>query len=330
LPVIYNEILRRFKSRVEIVSAAQVGFTPVSGSGWNEKARPDGSSVESKDVNFNRVGPGYFQAMGTSFITGRDFDDRDTSTSPKVAIVNEAFVQRIFGGQNPIGRSLRVDGEAGKADPVYEIVGIVRNTKYYELREDFVPICFFPMSQDADPHAGATYVLRTAHGIGDVMTTAKAAIAEVNPEIGLEFRVLTTQLRESLMRERLMATLSGAFGILAGVLATIGLYGVIAYMVERRRNEIGVRMALGADRMHVIGLVLREAGVLLIAGLVVGTGLTLWAGRAASAMLFGLKASDPVTIAGSIALLATVALAASYAPARRASKLDPMTALREE
>ena len=162
------------------------------------------------------------------------------------------------------------------------------------------------------------------------MSSAKSAVAEVNPEIGLEFRVLTTQLRESLMRERLMATLSGAFGILAGVLATIGLYGVIAYMVERRRNEIGLRMALGADRMHVIGLVLREAGVLLVAGLVVGTGLTLWAGRAASAMLFGLNASDPVTIAGSIALLAIVALGASYAPARRASRLDPMTALREE
>ena len=168
LPIVSNEILMRFKSRAEIVSAAQVGFTPVSGSGWNEKARPDGSAVESKDVNFNRVGPGYFQAMGTTFMAGRDFDNRDTLTSPKVAIVNDAFVQRIFGGQNPLGRSLRVDGEAGKADPIYQIIGIVRNTKYYELREDFVPICFFPMPQEADPRAGATYVLRTAHGIGDL------------------------------------------------------------------------------------------------------------------------------------------------------------------
>jgi ABC-type antimicrobial peptide transport system permease subunit len=127
-----------------------------------------------------------------------------------------------------------------------------------------------------------------------------------------------------------MATLSGAFGLLAGILATVGLYGVIAYMVERRRNEIGVRMALGANQGRVIWLVLREAGGLVIAGLVVGAGLALWAGRAAESMLFGLKAYDPVTMAAGMTLLAAVALAATYAPARRASRLDPMIALRDE
>jgi len=293
-------------------------------------ARPEGSTAASKESNFNRVGPGYFRTMGTALIAGRDFDDRDTLGSPKVAIVNEAFVKRFYGAGNPLGRTYRVDGPAGKPDPMYQIVGIVRNTKYYELREDFVPISFLPMAQDDDPGAGATYVLRTSAPLGDAFHGVKSVVAEVHPGIVIEFHVLTAQLRESLLRDRLMATLAGSFGFLAAVLATLGLYGVIAYMVARRRNEIGVRIALGAGRARVIRLVLREAALLLVAGLAIGTGLALWAGQAASAMLFGLKAYDPATLAGAIALLAMVALIASYGPARRASRLEPMQALREE
>lgn len=331
LPEVYREMLSRVSSRPGVISAAQVGFMPVSGSSWDERARPDGSTMEPKTSRFNRVGPGYFKTMGTTFLSGRDFDDRDTLTSPKVAIVNEVFVREIFGGQNPVGRAFRTEGDAGKPDPVYQIVGVVRNTKYQELREDFLAIAFFPMAQEEDPNANTRIVVRAAaNNIGDVMSAVKTTVAEVHPEIGLEFRILTQQLRESLMRERLMATLSGAFGLLAGLLATVGLYGVIAYMVERRRNEIGVRMALGADRMNVVWLVLREAGMLLIGGLIVGTGLALWAGQVAGSMLFGLKPYDPPTLAGAMLLLAAVALLASYAPAHKASRLDPVNALREE
>jgi ABC-type antimicrobial peptide transport system permease subunit len=213
---------------------------------------------------------------------------------------------------------------------VFEVVGVIRNTKYYELREDFRPIGFFPMAHEENAQTSVRFVMRTGSGVGDVMSSIKSAVAAVNPDIGLEFRVLTTQLQESLMRERLMATLSGAFGLLAGVLATVGLYGVIAYMVERRRNEIGVRMALGADRSRVVLLVVREAGVLLIVGLVVGTGLSIWAGKAAATLLFGLKPHDPLTLSAAIALLSGVAMLSTYAPARRASRVDPMVALREE
>jgi ABC-type antimicrobial peptide transport system permease subunit len=162
------------------------------------------------------------------------------------------------------------------------------------------------------------------------MTSVKAAVAEVSPAIGIEFRLLSEQLRESLLRERLMATLSGAFGLLAGLLATLGLYGVISYMVARRRNEIGVRIALGADRGRVIRLVLREAGLLLAVGLVAGAVLSFWAGRTAATLLFGLQAHDPATMIAAMALLAAVALASSYLPARRAARLDPMVALRDE
>jgi predicted permease len=329
-PLAYRELLQHVSARPGVVSAAQVDITPVSGSSWNEKVRMDGKLGESRNSNFNRVGPGYFQTMGVGLLSGRDFDGRDSATSPKVAIVNEVFVRQFFNNANPIGRTFHVEGEAGKPDPVYEVVGVVRNTKYFELREDFVPISFMPMAQKPDPEEETTLVVRTAGPMGDALTGVKAAVAEVHPEIGIEFRVLTTQLEESLTRERLMATLSGAFGLLAGFLATLGLYGVIAYMVERRRNEIGVRMALGAGRAQVVRLVLREAGLLLVAGLVVGTGLSLWAGRAASSMLFGLKPHDPGTLAAAMALLAAVALVASYGPAYRASRLDPMVALRDE
>jgi ABC-type antimicrobial peptide transport system permease subunit len=166
--------------------------------------------------------------------------------------------------------------------------------------------------------------------MGDVMTSVKATVAEVNPAIQIAFHVLSGYIHDSLLRERLMATLTGAFGFLAALLATVGLYGVIAYMVARRRNEIGVRIALGAGPVRVIRLVLGEAVLLLAAGLVAGTALTLVASRAAASMLFGLKPYDPLTLIAAAALLAAVALAAAWLPARRAAALSPVTALREE
>ncbi|MGA2597471.1 MAG: ABC transporter permease [Bryobacteraceae bacterium] len=329
-PVVFQEMSQRLSAGRGILSAARTGFTPISGSGWNEMARPDSSGGEAKLINIDMISSGYFRTMGTALLAGRDFDQRDTLGSPKVAIVNEVFSKQLFGGANPVGRSFRIQAEAGKPDDVYQVVGFVRNTKYYDLKEDFPPIAFRPIEQDDDPGTDATYVLRTSGPSGDIMAGIKSAAAEVFPGTGLHFTVLTAQLKESLMRDRLMATLSGAFGLLAALLATLGLYGVIAFMVARRRNEIGVRMALGADRGSVVRLILREAGLLLAAGIVVGTVLALWAGRAASSLLFGLKPYDPSTIAGAVALLAIVALLASYAPARRAARLDPMDALREE
>jgi ABC-type antimicrobial peptide transport system permease subunit len=162
------------------------------------------------------------------------------------------------------------------------------------------------------------------------MNSAKEAVRAMNSSMGIEFHPLSAQLEESLTRERLMATLSGGFGFLAALLATLGLYGVIAYMVARRRNEIGVRMALGADRRNVIRLVLREALLLLCAGLAAGVVLAVWAGRAASTLLFGLPPHDVVSLGGASALLAAIALLASYVPARRAAALNPMATLRNE
>jgi predicted permease len=330
-PVVYRDLLERVSTRPGVLSAAQVGMTPMRG-GWNQTVRPEGagSSESGKNAWFNRVSPGYFRTMGTTLIAGRDFDERDTLTSPKVAIVNEAFAKTFFGGANPVGHSFRYEASAGEQDPVFQIVGLVKNTKYYELREDPREIGFFPIAQEPRPGAGANYVIRVAGSMGEVMRNVTGAVGEVSPAIGIEFTPLSRQIKDSLMRDRLMATLSGSFGLLAGLLATLGLYGVISYMVARRRNEIGVRIALGADRSRVIGMVLREAGVLLAVGIGVGLLLAVGAARAATTLLFGLQPHDPVTLISAVLLLAVVALAASYAPARRAAALEPMQALRDE
>jgi len=220
-PAVYRELHDRLSALPGVVSAAQVLFTPVSGSGWNNDVGPDGSTAagSGKDSQFNRVGPGYFRTLGTSLLAGREFDDHDTLGSPKMAIVNEAFARKFFGGANPVGHTFHQEAEAGKPEPLFQIVGLVKNTKYYELREDFMPIGFFPIAQDDDPGPSATFVLRVVGSPSGLMSAAKTAITALSPAIGIEFHSFSAQLQESLLRERLMATLSGFFGVLALLLA---------------------------------------------------------------------------------------------------------------
>src|SRR5579862_3016220 len=326
---LYRDLLQHLEAQPSVASAAQTLVTPLRGDGIEDNIIPEGANTaeSGKDSDFNVIGPGYFRTLSTALVAGRDFDDHDTLSSPKVAIVNEAFARKYFGVKNPVGRTFRLHPPPGKPDPSYQIVGLVKNTKYYALRDEFPAIAFLPMAQDDEIGAGAaTFVLRAKGSMGELMSAVKTAVAGVSPGIGIEFH----PVRDSLMRERLMATLSGAFGLLAGLLSTMGLYGVIAYMVARRRNEIGVRMALGADRGQVIRLVLRESGPVLAIGLTAGVVMALWTGQAAATLLFGLKPHDPATLLAAMALLTIVALAASYGPARRAAALQPMAALRDD
>jgi putative ABC transport system permease protein len=328
---LYRELLNRLRAVPGVEATATASVVQISGNGWNDSIEMLGQRAQERMVPwFDRVSPGYFRTMGTSFLSGRDFDDRDTPSAPEVAIVNQEFSRKFMGSGNPIGRSFRMLVGPGEPQHVYQIVGLVKNSKYQSLREDFKPIVFVAESQNKEPGLGLTFMVRSALPLGSLMTAVKKTVLDENSEISLQFQVFTTQVEESLMRERLMATLSGFFGFLAVALATVGLYGVISYMVARRRNEIGIRIALGANRGNVLSLVLREAGVLLAAGLVIGIGLALAVGRAASSMLFGLKPSDPVTIGVSVAGLAVVAIAASLLPAMRAARVEPMVALREE
>jgi predicted permease len=331
----YRELLERVRTTPGVEQAASAGIVQGLGNGWNEAIEIPGEDPEQAKKRriypwFDRVSAGYFRTMGTPMLAGRDFDERDTPTSPVVAIVNQEFARKFYGGQNPIGKGFRIEGGPGEPQPLYQIVGLVKDSKYQSLREPFKPIAYVAASQDKEPGLGTTIIVRSTAPLGSLLAAVRRTVLEENPEISLEFRVFRAQLRNSLLRERLMATLSGFFGFLAVVLATIGLYGVMSYMVARRRGEIGIRMALGANRGDVLGLVLREAGMLLAVGLVIGTGLAIAVGRTASSMLFGLKPTDPLTIGLSITLLAVVAIVASFLPAMRAAKLEPMLALREE
>ena len=329
--VLYQELLRRVRGIPGIEDAASANIVLISGSGWNDSIEILGQGTQARMVPwFDRISAGYFRTMATPLIAGRDFDDRDTPAAPEVAIVNQEFSRKFLSGANPIGKSFRVLTGPGEPQHVYQIVGLVKNSKYQNLREDFKPLVYVAESQNKEPGLGLHFMLRSTLPLGSLMTAVKKTVLDENSQISLQFQVFTTQVRESLLRERLMATLSGFFGFLAVALATVGLYGVISYMVERRRNEIGIRIALGANRANVLNLVLREAGVLLVAGLVIGIGLALVVGRAAASMLFGLQPSDPVTIGASVAGLAVVAIAASLLPAMRAARVEPMVALREE
>jgi predicted permease len=281
-------------------------------------------------VNFNAVGAGYFKTMATPMLAGRDFDTRDTSNAGRVAIVTEQFAKTFFGGRNPVGGTFQIEEGAGVERPVYQIVGLVKDAKYTDLREEFTPVAFVAAAQDEKPDPFLQVVLRSSAPLPELTRAVAAAVAETSPRAIVNFRSLQTLVRESLLRERLMATLSGFFGLLAGLLATIGLYGVMSYTVERRKTEIGIRIALGADRRAVVGMIMRESFTLLAAGILVGGVAAIAAARWASALLFGLRPGDPATLAAASAALAVVATLATFVPARRAARLEPTMALKEQ
>jgi putative ABC transport system permease protein len=227
-----------------------------------------------------------------------------------------------------IGKRFQFHEPPGKPRPYYEIVGLVGNFKFQDMHEDYLPFTVLSLPQMDKVETNGQIVIQSSLPLTTLMPSIKQAIAEVNPAINLEFKIFKTQVHESLLQDELMATLSGFFGALAALLAAIGLYGVISYMVVQRTKEIGVRMAIGANRGNVIAMILREAGVLTAVGLVIGTALALASAQAAKSLLFGLKPRDPLTLVLSIFTLAAVAAFASFLPAYRASRLDPVKALR--
>lgn len=325
-----RRILERIRSLRTVQFAASVSIVPLSGSGWNEYVTIPELNV-GEVANFNSVSDGYFETVGTKMIAGRDFNQTDAPNGPLVAIVTQSFVKKFLKQhQNPIGINFRLSQAEGQPDRVYQIIGLVNDAKYLELREDFSPIVYVPQSQDKEPDQEAVVIVRSGENLSDVIASIKTAAREIHPSINLEFTIFRNLVRDGLLRERLMATLSGFFGFLAAILAMIGLYGVISYMVVRRRNEIGIRIALGADRHSILSMIMREATTLLIAGLAVGTFLALITASVAKALIFGMQPNDPVTILFSVLGLGLIALLASLLPAQRAARLNPIQALREE
>ena len=325
-----HELVKHVQAMPGVESASDAMLVPFGGSTWNDEVLNEGSDADAGSAWMNYLGPGYFHTIGTQLLAGRDFDDRDTASSVKVAIVNQAFVQKILKGADPLGKRFRIHEPPGKPRPLYEIVGLTKDNKFQDMHEEFLPFMYFPATQQEKPSPDDQILIRSSLPLASLMASMKQTIGDVNPGIDLDFKIFKTRIHDSLLQDQLMATLSGFFGFLAALLAAIGLYGVISYMVVQRTKEIGIRMAIGAKRVDVLGLILREAGLLTVTGLVIGAGLALGAAQAAKSLLYGLKPRDPLTLVAAVVVLSAVAAFASFWPAYRASKLDPLIALRYE
>ena len=316
-------------------SAAASFVTPISGMTWNLRIRVPGYEASEQDrvALYNGISPEYFRTMSTPILAGRDFTAADAAGRPGVALVNEAFAAKFFAGQHPVGKTFVIEGFAGgRADRPLEIVGLVANAKYRSLREQPQPTIYAAMAQEPQDNISST-VRMAIKTLGQPWASREAvlnAIGGVNKAIVIDFRTLDEDLSAAVLQERLIASLSAVFGGLALLLAALGLYGVMSYSVTRRRNEIGIRMALGAEPENVVRLVLKHVALITLVGLIVGIAGAVGTGRFINSLLFNLATYDRTMIAVTTVTLAVAAAIAGYLPARRASRIDPMTALREE
>jgi len=333
VPRVYQALLERFDAIPGVRSAGLSVLAPITGGGgWDGEVWVDGYTPrpnEDRTVYLNAVSPGYFETIGTELRLGRDFEPRDSRSAVKVAIINQAMARYFFGNDNPIGRRFGPGMPGDKGRQEFEIIGVVEDSKYETLRETVPRTAYLDCFQG--PLGGMTVSVRTAMSATALVPQIRSEISAVDKNVRVgDFTTLEEHVNTSLGHERVLALLSALFGILTLAIASVGLYGLMSYAVARRTSEIGIRMALGADRGQVLKMVVRESMLLIAAGVTLGLPLVLAAGRLISGQLFGLKPADPTTIVGAIGLLAAVGAFAVYSPARRATKVDPMVALRYE
>jgi putative ABC transport system permease protein len=336
---LFTRMLERVRMLPGVVEAGLSTITPVSGQGWNTSVDvSDAPRLNGRQaLTFrNAISPRWFAALGMRVVAGRGFTDSDRKGAPPVLIVNQAFVRRFLNGQDPIGRTVqrRVMFNSNQPNalppPAQEIVGVVADAIYDNLRERVPPTMFEPLEQsEASSREDISLILRTKGSPMSEVRGIAATIGDVNGDLAITFRPLAEFIDASVVRERIVAMLAGFFGGLALLLASLGLFGLPSYTVERRRTEIGIRMALGAAPSGVIGLVLSGTTALVAIGIVVGGTLSLWAARFVGALLYQVEARDPVTLVSAAATLVTIAVIAAALPAYRASRIDPATVLRE-
>ena len=326
-----RELLTRFRALPGVQAAAASQITPLSGSSWNDLVQVEGYTPKSQDdalVYFNEVTDNFFAALGTPIVAGRDFDPRDLPGSQAVAIVNETMAKKYYNG-SPLGKNVRIVTHDSAGAPI-EIVGIVKDSKYQTLREETLPTVYLAMNQSQNAGSYTEFAIRTTGPARAIAPGVKATVADLNRAIALDLKPMAEQISATLVRDKLLATLSAFFGGLALLLATVGLYGTLSYSVARRRNEIGIRIALGAAQGRVMRLVLGEVSRMIVIGIVVGSIVALATTRWVKSFFYGLKATDPATIVGAAVTLAVVALAAGALPAWRASRVEPISALRDD
>jgi predicted permease len=326
---VFRQVLDRMSALPGVTSAALTRTTLLSGSTstssmWREGQTSQTATVEN--MYMMDVSPAFFSTMGIPVQFGRVFSDHDTAKAPKVAMVNEAAARKLWPDGNVVGK--RIGGSFERSSE-FEIIGIVRDSKNESDRDPGPPTIYRTECQGTS--RSQNVVLRTA---GDPMAMServRAAMREVDPTLPIQrFTTQTDQISLRFAQERLFATAYTAFGALALVLACIGLFGLMSYNVARRTNEIGIRMALGAQRSTVVRMVMKESLVLVSIGVAIGLGASLWAGRFVQAVLYGLSANDSLTIGAAVLLILAVSALAGYLPARRASKVDPMVALHQQ
>lgn len=314
------------------VQSATASLVPIlAGDSWGNSVQVQGFA-KGPDVDnssrFNEVGAGYFKTMGVPLIAGREFTQSDLKGGQKVAIVNETFAKKFTLGRNAVGTLMGDDGPKGTLDT--EIVGLVQDAKYNDVKDAPPPLYFSPYMQD-DQLGDMNFYVRTNADTGMTMTAIRKALAELDANLPIQdLRTMADQVKDNTSIDRMIGTLSTAFAVLATMLAAIGLYGVLAYTVSQRTREFGLRMALGADPSHVRFMVLKQVAIMTLIGGTAGVGITLYVGRLVESLLYQMKGRDPWVLVISVTLLAAIAMLAGLLPAIRASRIDPMKALRYE
>ena len=323
-------ILDRIRATPGVEAAASAMAIPLVND-WSQTVHlEDPALLEKGQSYFSGATPGYFATLEIPIVRGRDFDARDTPGSPRVAVVNQHFVARFIGDADPIGRAFFLESSGGVADRRVEIIGVVKNTRYASLREPFRSIVYLGAEQNEAPGDFDSILMSSTQALPVLSASVKRAVETMDPRIAFHFHDFQEQIRYSIRQDRLMALLCGFFALLAGILATIGVYGVMSYTATQRTGEIGIRLALGADRSAIVRMMLRDAGALLAIGLGIGAAVTPLVTKAAGTLLFGLQPTDAATFTIAMLALGIAIAASSYLPARRASMVDPIVALRHD
>ena len=326
-----SELLRRTRALPQVESAALTSQVPLYGSSWTMGVHVTGlKETHEGRSKITWVSPDYFRTMQIRLLSGRDFNELDRRDSSQVMLVNETFARRFLGTENPIGARIRTDAEPNYPEAAYQVVGVVKDTKYADLRQEIQPIAYAPATQHPFSGPYASMVVRFSGPVPGMVAAVKQQVTELDPTIRIETDVLRTHVLEGLAGERLMAWLSGLFAALAAVLVIVGLYGLISYIVLIRRNELGIRLALGGQRSDVLWLVLRQGLQMTAAGICAGLVGAFAVGRLMQGLLYGVTPNSFPTLALASLMLLAVATIASWLPARAAAKLDPMVALRYE
>ena len=328
---ILQRLDEKFASVPGVQAEALTELPLISGSARNSTLIPEGQQKKAEgnpSALTNRVGAHFFETFGIPIIAGRVFTMQDAPNSPKVAIVNQSLAQKYFPNANPIGKTFQT---GGRHPFTVEIVGVCGDARYYRVRKEVQPTFYTPYWQVDEGVHDATFAISTQLDGHALLPSLRDAIRQIDTNLPmLDVRTQDEQIAANLRQERIFAVLSSGFGVLALALACVGIYGIMAYSVANRRNEIGIRLALGAQPGQVRAMILRESTWLSIAGIVAGVGTALFLTRLVKSMLYGIQPNDPLTISCGVLLLLAVALAASWIPARRAARVQPMDALRHE